>query len=73
MARTEDGEGSIQCSEAMFFLANFVDHVDIVGVVDVQNGALCWDSEESHEHESSDQSGPLIPLLGEVDDCPIAH
>jgi len=56
-----------------YFLTNFVDHVDIVGVMDVKNGAFGWDSKKSHEHECADQSCPLIPLLGEVDDCPVAH
>jgi len=54
-------------------LTDLVYHVDIDGIVKVKNWTFWWNGEEAHEHECTDQSVSLIPLLGEVDNSPVAQ
>lgn len=48
-------------------LMDFVHHVDIVGIRNVNHWALWWSSEETHEHECTNQTCSVLSFLGKVD------
>lgn len=52
---------------------DFVHHVDVVGIRNVNHWALWWSGEETHEHECTNQTCSILSFLGEVNNGMLAE